>query len=382
MRFWIPEIPTARNVGVDISGTAYTTKTNNLTKILMGLGHEVYVLGPPPDSTNPPCTEHIEIISKAEQDKYFSQFGFTWDYKAPYWRRTNQRAAEEINKRKQRGDFLCLIGGSCQKAMADDVGKDVMAVEAGIGYYGVFADYRVYESHWHRAAVSATIVKDGEMRFFDTVIPGYFDPADFPSGITRLETVGDSPYLLFVGRIIKNKGIQIAIDVARVLGMKLIIAGQGGKIDGNDFITSDGWASGLDGTDVVYMGHVTHEERNALMSNAAALLAPTAYGECFGNIVIEAGMFGTPSVTTNFGAFVETVSHGVTGYRAQTLRQFVDATQAAMQLDRGNIRWLTGRNYGLDHAAVMYQEFFNSVWGDGWYDLATSSNIHWLDRAS
>lgn len=382
MRFFIPEVPHARNVGVDVSGTAYTTKTGNLTKILMGLGHEVYILGPPPDHTSPPCTEHIEVISRAEQDHYFSQFGFTWDYKAPYWRRINQRAAEEINRRKEPKDFLCLIGGSCQKALADAVGRDVVAVEVGIGYYGVFAPYRIYESNWHRAAVSATIRKDGEMQFFDTVIPGYFDPADFPPGITRLVVCRDSPYLLFVGRIIKNKGVQVAIDVARALGMHLIIAGQGGKLDGGDFITSDGWACSLDGSDVTYMGHVTHDERNALMSNAAALLAPTVYGECFGNIVIEAGMFGTPAVTTNWGAFTETVSHGVTGYRAQTLRQFVDATRAALKLDRGNIRWLTRHNYGLDNAARMYQEFFHMVSGDGWYDLNAPSDIHWLDRES
>ena len=379
----MPEIPHARNVGVDISGEAYTTKTNNFTKMMMGLGHEVYRYGPPPGPNSPPCTEHVTIITREKQDEYFSKWPFEWDHKMPYWRWMNRQGAEEIKKRIAPKDFLCLIGGSCQKMLADEVGKDVMPVEIGIGYYGVFSQYRVYESHWHRAAVQATINKDGEMPFFDTVIPGYFDPVDFPK-TTRLVIAGDDPYILFVGRIIRNKGIQIAIDTARQLKMKLIIAGRGGKIEGNDFVTGDLYASDISGMDVVYPGHVTHAERNSLMANAAVLMAPSVYGECFGNIVIEAGMFGTPSVTTNSGAFTETVTHGVTGYRAHTLRQFVDATEAAMHLDRGRIERLMKANYGLDHAALMYSEYFNmlySLWGDGWYDLNQPSNIDWLARA-
>ena len=55
--------------------------------------------------------------------------------------------------------------------------------------------------------------------WFDDVIPHYLDLDDFP----LQETKGD--YLLFVGRLCREKGPDIAIDIANRAGMKIIVAG-------------------------------------------------------------------------------------------------------------------------------------------------------------
>ena len=44
-------------------------------------------------------------------------------------------------------------------------------------------------------------------------------------------------------------------------------------------------------------------------------------------------MAGTPAITTDFGAFPETVEHGKTGFRCRTLNEFVQAAKARIALD-------------------------------------------------
>lgn len=374
MRFHLPALPHDRTP-FQYSGTAYQLKVDNFSQMMMSLGHEVFHYGA---EEGPTCTEHIRVISADEQREYFSgESGFQWDANQPYWKRMNRRIAECVEERQERGDFLCLIGGVCQKPIVDAIGEaQTMAVEIGIGYYGTFARYRVFESYSHQALCAGQQSSDPDCSLYDAVIPGFFNVENFP-----FQARAASPgYLAFVGRIIQRKGVDIAVETARATGMPLIIVGRGGRIEDGHLITEDHWPIKIDES-VTYLDHVPTEERNRIMGGARAALMPTRYYECFGNVAVEAHLMGTPVISTDHGAFAETIRHGVNGYRCHTLAQFAEGALRAGDLDRRAIRDMAVAAYSTERVKYMYEEYFTSLhalWTDGWPSLKVGCNLDWL----
>lgn len=81
---------------------------------------------------------------------------------------------------------------------------------------------------------------------------------------------------------------------------------------------------------------------------------------------------GSPVISTDWGAFTETVIDGITGYRCHTLLEFINAAEDAKSLDRAAISKYAKDRYGLDAVAKMYDRYFTrlqSLWDKGWYDL-------------
>jgi glycosyltransferase involved in cell wall biosynthesis len=109
------------------------------------------------------------------------------------------------------------------------------------------------------------------------------------------------------------------------------------------------------------------------------------YLEPFGNVAVEAQACGTPAITTDWGAFTETVLHGQTGFRCRTLREFIDAALTCHTLDPWAIRQHAVANYSLEATAVKYDRYFRrllTVWGDGWYDTTGLEDMLPVDLPS
>lgn len=154
-----------------------------------------------------------------------------------------------------------------------------------------------------------------ELNYMGTVYNGIdeneFTFKDYPEG----------DYLLYLGRVIKYKGIHTAIKVAQKLGKKLKIAGPlPPQSDTNHKAVMQYWeeitpqfTQGIE-----YIGSVEGEEKVRLLQNAKAILFPIEQGreEPFGMTLIEAMSCGTPVIGFNGGAVPEIVKNGVTGYIA------------------------------------------------------------------
>jgi len=349
---------------------AITQNIFKVAQMLNSLKYPVYHYGA--EGSNPPCTEHIDCISDKEQfalygDKWRTGF-FEYSKNDSVYQKFNQRAIEEIGKRMGPRDILLAFNGNAQEPIAKAL--NMMTVEASVGYEGVFTDKRIFESYAWMHYIYGHLNRDGgapDGKYYDAVIPLAVDPNDF---IYRSKK---EDYFLYAGRLIQRKGVHIAQQVVDKIGSKLYIMGQGsleGVIDNSP--------------NVKQIGVVNVKERAKLMARAKALFAPTIYLEPFGAIVIEAAMCGTPVISTDWGAFPETVVHGVTGYRCRTFDDFVWAAKNIDKIDSKKCREHAVKNYSLERIALMYQEYFlklTDLYDKGWYtEHSERKDLDWLRK--
>lgn len=342
---------------------AYTQKVVKFCKMMKRLGYKVFLYSGYQNEAD--CDEHVVVVPEESHRRWFGDndfksefFKISWDPNNEVWLHTNAKVVHEMRSRLGERDFICLIAGRCQESIAEAFPNHI-SVEFGIGYEGVFSKFRVWESSaWMHYVYGMRHESDGAL--FDAVIPNYFDVNDFEFSSIKED------YVLFVGRFVRRKGLEIAVEATRDIA-PLVMAGQGVSIDGNKFSGED-YAFTAD--HVTHVGHIDKYQRSDLMSRASAVIVPTIYIEPFGGVNVEAQLCGTPVITTDFGAFRETVEDGRTGFRCHTLGEFKNAITRVGGLDPSYIRDRAVSLYGLDHISYEYDKFFwrlCQLWDDGWY---------------
>jgi glycosyltransferase involved in cell wall biosynthesis len=90
--------------------------------------------------------------------------------------------------------------------------------------------------------------------------------------------------------------------------------------------------------DVEYIGEISDGEKPSFLSGAIALLAPIAWPEPFGLVLIEAMACGTPVIAFNRGSVPEIVEDGLTGFIVENKEEAVAATDRLSRLSRRAIR--------------------------------------------
>lgn len=349
MRFHVVSLPHTQTTRA-YSACAFTEKVRKFCNMMHDRGHEVHLYAGEKNEAR--CTQlhtciDVDTAAAASKGKHYTEA--SWDTSLLHWQVFNAVAIAAIRANLQHKDFICVIGGAAHKAIGEAFPSEIV-VEFGVGYHGTFANYRVFESYAHMHAVYAAQAGSSDIdgRWFDAVIPNYFEPEDFPP------PDGVGSYFLFMGRLIDRKGYDIAIQTCNAIGAHLVLAGPGAPPAGAD-----------------YRGVVGPVERAKLMRQARAVFVPTKYIEPFGGVAVEAMLCGTPVITTDWGAFPETVVDGVTGYRCRTLEEFIVAATNVGQMDRSKIRAHAMDRYTTDVVGDQYVAHFTrltKLWGTGWYD--------------
>ncbi len=174
-----------------------------------------------------------------------------------------------------------------------------------------------------------------------------------PDQFTFQPVPGD--YFCYLGRFMPEKGPLAAIEAAKAVGVKLMLAGPRNPYY-NQHIEPL-----VDGLTVLYVGYMSGRERDQLLGNARALLYPLQSAEPFGLVIPEALMCGTPVVTNRLGAVAELVDDGVTGCIAASPADFVQQIRRSFTLDRHQIRKTAEARFTARRMAEQYAALYEQV---------------------
>ena len=194
-----------------------------------------------------------------------------------------------------------------------------------------------------------------------------------PPGIARRER-HDAPVVAFAGRLVPEKGADIAIRAfARIVApfptARLWIAGAGPERAGLETL---GKELGIDSR-VDFLGHLSRPELEARLARAWVQCVPTLWEEPFGLVAAEAQARGTVVVASAVGALPELIADGKTGYLlppgdpgalATALQQVLADPGAADRLGDA-ARVTTMKRFGVDAYADRLLTEFEEIQSDG-----------------
>lgn len=315
---------------------AYTQKLLHMLQICEMIGYDTFLYESDP----------------SDRERWFGDTYLTenppvfkdWDPSAACWREMNARTIMELHSNIEPSDAICIIAGRCQEEIKRAF-PDHLCLEWAVGYEGVLDDtHKCFESNiWRHFVYGRNNINDG--RFFDCVIPNSFDVADFAFYEEK------SDYLLYLGRLTPRKGLAIVEEIAKK--HRVVTAGQGDeRVPGAE-----------------HLGVVKGTDKAMLLAQARGLICPTQYIEPFGGVAVEAMLSGTPVISTDFGAFTETVDT-MNGFKCRTLKDFLYAADNLDGFDSKAIAARARFHYSLEGVAPKWERWFDQVdtlHQNGWY---------------
>ncbi len=251
-----------------------------------------------------------------------------WAWRNHWHESYSRRLQAALAETGDRGEELVLSLYGAAHADVDAGGRPV--IEPMVGYDHCWAPYRVFPSYAQQHVLyTSRPEQTWRSRWFDTVIPHFLDPT--PYAVAR-QGRGDS--VLFLGRDAPDKGVDIARAVCRRAGVPLRAIHRGLK----------------------------GEAKIEAIARSRAVIMPTVYVEPFGYVAVEAQLCGVPVIATDWGAFAETVEHGLSGFRCRTEAEFVWAIHACADLPPEPIRARALRKYSIAAVLPAYLAYFRFVW--------------------
>jgi hypothetical protein len=320
-------------------------------KMMLALEHKVYLYSA--EDNTFPCTEHITVIDTAEQLRTLQTpsllpINHEWHIHKAAFQLQNQRVIEEIKLRSKVTDTICLFGGEGHQSIVKNL-EPITGVDFSTFQTPSASLYRLFPSYaWMHAVYGASQghneAANAEGFYFDGMIKYACDE-------TELQFIqSHSDYYLFVGRQIPRNGFQIALDLKNDLNIQLVV---------------------LDHSQMV----IPKEDYIKILANAKAIICPSQSIEPFGRAHIDAAMCGTPTISTDWGIYTETVKHKTTGFRCRDFGDYLQAIRELDTLDRSHIRSYALKNFSLQTTKYKYQAYFDQLhqlWTGGFYSKEPS----------
>ena len=188
-----------------------------------------------------------------------------------------------------------------------------------------------------------------ELNYLATVYNG-IDLALYP----LRESSGDD--LIFLGRIHPDKGVHLAIEVARLSGLPLIIAG---------IIQDQAYFQQMVqphlGQKIRYIGPVDVSGKNELFARARVLLHLNTIPERFGLVLVEANAAGVPVIAMDLGSCREVIKEGQTGFLVNNVHQAAHALGRLSEIDRKTCRQRVAQYFSIETMVEAYERVYATI---------------------
>jgi glycosyltransferase involved in cell wall biosynthesis len=165
-------------------------------------------------------------------------------------------------------------------------------------------------------------------------------------------------YLLFAGRLVPDKGVRQAVEIAQKTGEKLLIIGPTYREQMGYF---NKYVKPFLNDQIVYLGHKPHCEIMPYFQKAKALLVPIQWEEPFGMTMVEAMACGTPVIAFRRGAAPELVRHQKTGFIVDTIEQMAEAVKKVATINRHDCYEHVRDNFSIDKMIDGYENTFQQT---------------------
>lgn len=167
-------------------------------------------------------------------------------------------------------------------------------------------------------------------------------------------------YLLFTGRIIPEKGVKEAIQVARASNHRLLIIGPVSRDNQGYF---DQYIKPELDDQILYLGRVDQDVLPKYYQKAKAVLTPIQWEEPFGLTTIEAMACGTPVISLHRGAAPEIIEDGKTGFVVPSVNEMIDAVGKINQINRIDCRRHVEAKFSVKQMVDNYETAYRKLLG-------------------
>ncbi|MDD2512069.1 MAG: glycosyltransferase family 4 protein [Proteiniphilum sp.] len=210
--------------------------------------------------------------------------------------------------------------------------------------------YKKYNRHTHYVSISDAD-RSPELDYIATIHHG-IDTTHFTF---NPNPAGD--YMLYYGRIHRDKGTKEAVEIARALDIRLVIAG----IIQDEVYFNTCVKPFLKEGKIEYIGSVGDDRRDALLGNARLLVHPISFSEPFGLSIVEAMACGTPVVAFNKGSMPELIRDGETGFLAENKEEAMEKIKRIDSINRHSCRTDVEQHFSKEIMARRYIEVYKKI---------------------
>lgn len=162
--------------------------------------------------------------------------------------------------------------------------------------------------------------------------------------------------LIFLGRIHPDKGVHLAIEVARRSGLPLLIAG----IIQDQTYFREQVQPHLDAR-IRYIGPVDAHGKNDLFAQALALLHLNTIPERFGLVLVEANAAGVPVIAMDLGSCREVIQDGVTGILVNSVDEAVQALEKVPNIAPAACRQRVQQSFSIETMVQAYERVYATI---------------------